>query len=45
MGGILSSAPFDLVDLFLDLEGFQVIELRFVRLELSVEFVFASLLL
>ena len=45
MGGILSSAPFDLVDLFLDLKGFQVIELRFMRLKLGVEFVFASLLL
>lgn len=45
MGGILSAAPFDLVDLFFNFEGFQVIELGFVGLELGVKFVFTSLLL
>lgn len=29
MGRILPSAPFDLVDLLLDLEGFKVVELGF----------------
>lgn len=45
MGGILTTAPFDLVDLLFDLEGFEVVELGFVRLELGVEFVFACLFL
>ena len=42
---ILAATPLDLVDLFFDLEGLQVVELRLVRLELGVELVFASLLL
>jgi hypothetical protein len=45
MRRILAATPLDLVDLFFDLEGLQVVELRFVRLELGVELVFASLLL
>jgi hypothetical protein len=45
MRRILATTPFDLVDLFFDLEGLQVIELGLVRLELGVELVFASFLL
>jgi hypothetical protein len=45
MRGILAAAPFDLVDLFFDLERFQVVELGFVRLELGVELVFAGFFL
>ena len=45
MRSILPSTPFDLIDLFFYLEGFEVVELGFVRLELGVEFVFACLLL
>lgn len=45
MGGILSSTPFDLVDLLFNLEGFEVVKFGFVGLELSVELVLASLLL
>lgn len=42
MGGILSSAPLDLIDLLLDFKGFEVVELRLVRLEFCVELVFAA---
>ena len=42
---ILSFAPPNLVDLFLNLERFKVIELWFVRLKLGVELVFAALFL
>ena len=42
MGGILSSAPLDLVDLLLDFKRFEVVELGLVRLELCVELVFAA---
>ena len=45
MGSILSSAPLDLVDLFLDLERFVVVELGLVGLELGVELVLAALFL
>lgn len=45
MRSILPSTPLDLVDLFFYLEGFEVVELGFVRLELGVEFVFACFLL
>lgn len=45
MGGILSSTPLDLVDLLFDFEGLEVIELRFMGLELGVEFVLASFFL
>lgn len=44
VGGILALAPPDLVDLFLDLEGLEVVELGFVRLEFGVELVLAALL-
>lgn len=45
MGGILSFAPLDLIDLLLDLQRLEVIELWFVRLKLGVELVLASLFL
>ena len=45
MRGILSAAPFDLVDLLFYLKGFQIIELGLVGLELGMELVFAGLLL
>ncbi len=45
MRGILAAAPLDFVDFFFDFEGFEVVELGFVRLELSMELVFAGLLL
>ena len=45
MGGILSLAPLDLVNLFFDFEGFEVIEFGFVGLELGMELVFTGLLL
>lgn len=45
MSGILPSAPLDLVDLFLDLKRFEVIELGLVGLKLGVELVFAALFL
>lgn len=44
MSCILSLAPPDLVDLFLNLERFQVIEFWFVGLKLCVKLVLASLL-
>lgn len=45
MGGILSTAPLDLVDLLFDLEGLEVIELGLVGLELGVELVLAGFFL
>jgi hypothetical protein len=45
VGGVLPPAPLDLVDLFLDLERFEVVELGLVRLELGVELVLAALFL
>ena len=45
MRGVLSLAPLDFIDLLFYLQGFQIIELGLVRLELRVEFVFASFLL
>ena len=45
MRRILAATPFDFVDLFFDLEGLEVVELRLVRLELGVELVLAGLLL
>lgn len=45
MRGVLSSTPLDLVDLLFYLQGFQVIELGLMRLELGVEFVFTCFLL
>ncbi len=43
--GILPAAPFNLVDLFLDFEGFEVVEFGLVGLEFGVEFVLAGLFL
>ena len=45
MSSVLSFAPLDLVDLLLNLERLEVVELWFVRLELGVELVFATLFL
>ncbi len=45
MRGILALAPFYLVDFLLNLKGFEVVKFGFVGLELSMEFVFAGLLL
>ena len=45
MRSILPAAPLDLVYLFLYLQGFEVVEFRFVRLELRMKFVFACLFL
>lgn len=45
MRGVLSSTPLDLVDLFLDLEGFEVVKFGFMGLKFSMEFVFTSFLL
>lgn len=42
---ILATTPLDLVDLLFDLEGLEIVELGFVRLELGVELVLTSLLL
>lgn len=44
VGSVLAFAPADLVDLFLNLERFEVIELWLVRLELCVELVLAPFL-
>ena len=45
MRRILPAAPFDLVDLLFYLEGFEVVEFRFMGLEFRMEFVLASFLL
>jgi len=45
MCGILSFTPLDLVDLFFDFKGFQVVELWFVGLKFGIKFVFASFFL
>jgi hypothetical protein len=45
VGGILTAAPFNLVDLLLDLQGLEIIELGLVRLKLGVKLVLAGLLL
>jgi hypothetical protein len=45
MRGILSTAPLDLVDFFLDFERLQVVELGLMGLELGVELVFARFFL
>jgi len=42
MGGVLSSAPLDLVDLLLDFKRFEIVELGFMGLEFCVELVFAA---
>lgn len=45
MGGILTFAPLDFVDLFFYLQGLEVVEFGFVRLKLGVKFILACLLL
>ena len=45
MGGVLSFAPLDLVDLLLDLQRLEIVEFGFMGLELGVELVLASLFL
>lgn len=45
MGGILSAAPFDLIDFLFNLEGLEVVEFRLVRLEFCVELVLAGFFL
>lgn len=45
MRGILSPAPFDLVDLLFYFQGLEVVKFRLVGLKLSVELVFARFLL
>lgn len=45
MRRILPTAPLDLVDLLFYFEGLEIIEFRFVRLELCVELVLAGFLL
>ena len=45
MCAILALAPLNLVDLLFYLQGFEVIELGLVRLELCVELVFTALFL
>ena len=45
MRSILSPAPLDLVDLLFYFEGLEVVEFRFVGLELCVELVLAGFLL
>ena len=41
----MAPAPFNLVNFFFYLERFEVVEFGLVRLELGVEFIFASFLL
>lgn len=45
MGGVLSAAPLDLVDLLFDLEGLEVVEFWLVGLELRMELVLAGFFL
>lgn len=45
MGRILAWTPFDLVNLLLYFEGFEVVEFGLVRLEFGIELVFAALFL
>lgn len=45
MRRILAATPLDLVDLFFNFKGLEVVELGLVRLKLGVELVFTSLLL
>jgi hypothetical protein len=45
MGGVLSAAPLNLVDLLFYLQGFEVIELGLMGLEFGMKLVFARLLL
>lgn len=41
MGSILPTAPFDLIDLLFDFQGFEIVELGFVGLEFSMKLVLA----
>lgn len=45
VGGVLSAAPLDLVDLLFDLEGLEIVEFGLVGLELCVELVLAGFFL
>ena len=45
MRGVLSSAPFNLVDLLFNLQRLKVVKLWFVGLKLGMELVFAGFLL
>ena len=45
MRRVLPPTPFDLINLFLDLQGFQIVKFRLMGLELCMELVLASLLL
>ncbi len=45
MSRVLTLAPFDLVDLFLNFQALEVVKLGLVRLELGMELVFASFFL
>lgn len=45
VGGVLPTAPFDLVDLLLNLERLEIVKFGLVRLELGVELVLARLFL
>lgn len=45
MGLILSFTPLDLIDLFLNFKGFEIVKLGLVGLEFGVEFVLAALFL
>lgn len=45
MGGILSPAPLDFVDLFLDFKRLEVVELGLVGLEFGMELVLAGFFL
>jgi hypothetical protein len=41
VGRILPTAPFDLVDLLFDFQGFEIVEFGLVGLEFGVKFVLA----
>ena len=45
MSRVLTLAPFDLVDLFLNLQTLEVVKLGLVRLELGMKLVLASFFL
>lgn len=45
MRRVHSLAPFDLVDFLFDFETLEIVEFRFMRLKLCVEFIFAAFFL
>lgn len=45
MSSICTLAPFDFVDLFLDLQALQIVKLGFMRLKLGMKSIFASFFL